>query len=85
MTDLSGIALKSTLDIDAVRAHLKAMSDAELLAFGKQMHELVYPLSHGPDGKSVVCAFSIQLEEARKELKSRRKYGSPKTRGPLPR
>jgi hypothetical protein len=28
----------------------------ELLAFGKQMHRLVYPLTYGPDGRPSVLA-----------------------------
>jgi hypothetical protein len=36
------------------------MSDADLLAFGEQMRQLVYPLRYGPDGKPSVSAFSIQ-------------------------
>jgi hypothetical protein len=42
------------------------MSQDELLAFGWEMHELVYPLSYGFYGKPVVSAFSIQLDEARR-------------------
>jgi len=33
------------------------MTDAELLAFGKQMHELCYPLTYEGDGKPSVSAF----------------------------
>ena len=49
------------------------MSEDELLAFGWQMHELVYPLRYGFDGKPVVSLFSIQLDEARKEWRRRLK------------
>jgi hypothetical protein len=48
------------------------MSDADLLAFGKQMRELVYPLTYGSDGKPSVSAFSIQLGEARAEWRRRK-------------
>jgi len=51
------------------------MSEDELLAFGWQMHEPVYPLRYGFDGKPVVCAFSIRLDEARKEWRRRRLNG----------
>ena len=51
-------------DLDTLRARLHSMSDAESTAFGKQMHELVYPLTYGSNGKPSVSAFSIQLEEA---------------------
>ena len=47
------------------------MSDDELIVFGKGMRRLVYPLAHGYDRKPVVCAFSIELEEARTEWRRR--------------
>ena len=43
---------------------IRQMTEGELLAFGRQMHDLVYPLSYGGDGKPQVSAFSIQLDEA---------------------
>lgn len=43
------------------------MTDDELVAFGKQMRELVYPLTYDCDGKPSISAFSIQLDEARAE------------------
>jgi hypothetical protein len=61
-----------SVDLDAIRAGLQNMNEAELLAFGKQMRELVYPLTYGSDGKPSVSAFSIQLEEARAEWRRRR-------------
>jgi hypothetical protein len=73
--DLSHLSLRESVDLDAIRARLAAMSDAELIAFGKQMRGLVYPLTYGGDGKTVVCAFSIQLSEARAEWRRR----NPKT------
>jgi hypothetical protein len=75
MADLS-IAFRQSENIDALRDRLSKMSGDELLAFGWQMHELVYPLRYGFDGKPVVCWFSIQLDEARKEWRRRR---HPKT------
>jgi hypothetical protein len=65
-------AFDNEVDLDELRGRLRRMSDAELVAFGKQMHELVYPLSYGFNGKPVVCAFSIQLDEARSEWRRRR-------------
>jgi hypothetical protein len=43
------------------------MSDDELLSFGQQLRDLVYPLTYGADGKPSVSAFSIQLDHARRE------------------
>jgi hypothetical protein len=45
------------------------MNDADLLALGRQMRSLVYPLTY--DGKPSVSAFSIQLEEAGAEWRRR--------------
>jgi hypothetical protein len=64
-------ALGISVDLDALRGRLQAMSDAELAAFGKQMRELVYPLTYDGDGKPSVSAFSIQLDEARAEWRRR--------------
>lgn len=41
MTDLSRIGLDSTFDLDALRARLSAMTEEQLLDFGKRMHNLV--------------------------------------------
>ena len=60
------------LDLVALRARLQKMTDAELLAFGRQMRSLVYPLTYGGDRKPPVSAFSIQLDEARAEWRRRR-------------
>jgi hypothetical protein len=69
--DLSHLSLRESVDVDAIRARLAAMSDAELIAFGKQMRGLVYPVSYGGDGKPTVSAFSVQLSEARAEWRRR--------------
>jgi|SRR5271167_2556555 len=55
------------VDLDALRTHLQAMTDAELIAFGKQMRSLVYPLRYDGDGKPMVTSFAISLAEARAE------------------
>ena len=47
------------------------MSDDELIVFGKQMRNLVYPFRYGFNRKPVVSAFSIQLDEARTEWRQR--------------
>jgi hypothetical protein len=62
---------KISLDLDALRTRLQAMTDDELLAFGNQMHSLVYPRTYDGDGKPSESAFSIQLEEARGEWRRR--------------
>ena len=69
--DLSAIAFDTAIDVEAIRARIRTMSDAELTAFGKQMRGLVYPLRYGGDGKPVKCAFSMQLDEARAEWRRR--------------
>ncbi len=46
---------------------LRVMSDDELLAFGKQMRDLLHPLIYAADGKPSVSAFSIQQDEVRRE------------------
>lgn len=58
--------------IEQLRARLHSMTDGELVAFGKQMRALVYPLTYGPDGQPSVSAFSLQLEEARAEWRRRK-------------
>jgi hypothetical protein len=47
------------------------MDDAELVKLGKEMANLVYPLTYGSDTKPSVSAFSIQLDEARAEWRRR--------------
>jgi hypothetical protein len=64
-------ALGIHVDLDALHARLQAMSDNDLLAFGKQMHKLCYPLTYDGEGKPSVSAFSIQLDEAREEWRRR--------------
>ena len=63
--------LEIFVDVNALRARLRAMMDVALLAFGKQMHALCYPLTYARDGKPSVSAFSIQLDEARAEWRRR--------------
>lgn len=60
-------AQRYQVDAEALRVRLRGMSDAELLELGKAMHDLVYPLRYGGDGKPSVSTFSIQLDEARLE------------------
>jgi len=69
--DLGGLAGESPCDVDALRGRLGKMTDTELLAFGKEMRGLVYPLTYGFDGKPTVAAFSIQLDERRAEWRRR--------------
>jgi hypothetical protein len=66
-------SLSISVDLEALRVRLEKMSDGELLAFGKEMRELVYPLTYDYRGKPNVSAFSIQLEQARAEW--RRRHG----------
>lgn len=69
--DLSDIASNHAVDVDAIRARLRKMSDADLTTFGKQMRGLVYPMTYDHHGKPSVTAFSIQLNEARTEWRRR--------------
>lgn len=66
--------LENSVDVDGLRARLRAMTDAELLTFGKQMHDLVYPLTYDHRGRPSVSTFSLQLDEARDEWRRRRAY-----------
>ena len=68
-------ALSNSVNLDLLRERLRRMSDADLIAFGKQMRGLVYPLTYGGDGKAQVSAFSIQLDEARAEWRRRHPRG----------
>jgi hypothetical protein len=63
--------LEISVDLGALRIRLGGMNDSELLAFGNQMHHLVYPLTYDGDGKPSASAFSIQLNEARNEWRRR--------------
>ena len=64
-------ALSSSVGVDDLRERLRGMSDVDLVAFGKQMRGLVYPLTYDHHGKPSVTAFSIQLDEARAEWRRR--------------
>jgi hypothetical protein len=48
------------------------MTEAELPAFGKQIHGMIYPRRYDGKGKPTLSAFSIQLDEARAEWRRRR-------------
>jgi hypothetical protein len=59
------------VDLVALRAKLQAMTEPELLTFGKSLHELLYPRRYNGKGKPTVSSFSIQLDEARVEWRRR--------------
>jgi hypothetical protein len=65
--------LDNSVDLAALRLRLQKMTDDELIAFGKQVRDLVYPLRYGFNGQPAVSAFSIQLDEARLEWLRRHK------------
>lgn len=69
-------ALGISIDFDALRGRLRAMTDDELLAFGKQMRSLVYPLTYDGKGRPQVSAFSVQLDAARGEWRRRHRKSS---------
>jgi hypothetical protein len=64
-------AFGESVDLVALRAKLEAMSESELIAFGKQMRGLCYPITYDGGGRPTVSAFSIQLDEARAEWRRR--------------
>lgn len=64
-------ALGVSVDLEALRVRLRVMTDDELLAFGRQMRGLVYPLTYDGKGRPQVSTFSIQLDEARAEWRRR--------------
>jgi hypothetical protein len=55
----------TTLDVDALRARLRKMSDEELREFGKAARYMVSPGANM--GKTPLPTFVLQLEEARAE------------------
>jgi len=59
--------LEPSVDLDALRTRLQAMSDDELVKFGNKMKKLVYPRTYDGNGKPTVSACSTQLSEARDE------------------
>jgi hypothetical protein len=73
--DMSGLAKESPVDLEELRSRLGKMTDAELIVFGKEMRELVYPLTYDYRGKPSVSAFSIQLREAQDEWRRRQPAG----------
>jgi hypothetical protein len=67
----------SGLNIDELRSRLHAMTDSELLQFGKASRWLCEPKNnHGRPPQGV---FVFQLEEARAEWRRRHPKTSPET------
>jgi hypothetical protein len=61
----------ATLDVDALRARLRKMSDEELREFGKAARYMVSPTAN--TGKPPLQTFVLQLEEARAEWRRRQR------------
>jgi hypothetical protein len=59
----------ANLDIDALRARLRKMSDKELREFGEAAKYMISPKANM--GKPPLPAFVLQLEEARAEWRRR--------------
>jgi hypothetical protein len=59
----------TNLDVYALRARLRKMSDKELREFGKAARYMVSPTANM--GKPPLPAFVLQLEEARAEWRGR--------------
>jgi hypothetical protein len=72
MQNSIGFANDSSLDLELLRVRLRNMPDADLMLFGEQMRELVYPLTYDFRSEPSVSAFSIQLLEARAGWRRRR-------------
>lgn len=70
-SDLSHLSRPSVFDVEAVCAKLRELSDADLIAFGKEMRGIVFPRTYDGDGKPQVSAFSIQWDLARAEWRAR--------------
>ena len=68
-------AFNDSVNLEALRVRLAAMTEAELIAFGRLMRSLVYPRTYDGYGRVQVSAFSIQLDEARAEW--RRRHSRP--------
>ena len=62
MYDLAG---ENELDLDALRARLRSLSDRELLWFGRAARYMCWPAAN--QGKEPRQVFVIQLREAEKE------------------
>jgi hypothetical protein len=62
-----------SIDLDELRARLRKMSDADLLAFGKAARNMCSPAANL--GKPPRHVFVVQLQEARAEWR-RRKDGA---------
>jgi len=58
-----------TLDVDALRARLRKMSDEDLRKFGQAARYMVSPTANM--GKPPLPTFVLQLEEARTEWRRR--------------
>jgi hypothetical protein len=61
------------VDLDELRARLRKMTDAELIAFGKAARYMCSPAANL--GKPPREVFVMQLKEARAEWRRRRKGG----------
>jgi hypothetical protein len=76
MTELSDLPTESPIDLNHLRARLRAMSDRELLKFGRAALSACTPQANSDKPPSEV--FVLQLDEARAEVKRRK--GAKKNR-----
>ena len=63
------IQIQGEIDLERLRARLRAMTDAQLRPFGKAAKYMVSPYANM--GKPPLPAFVIQFEEARAEWRRR--------------
>jgi hypothetical protein len=68
MYDLAG---ESELDLEALRAKLRSMSDRELLRFGRAARDMCSAFAN--HGKAPRREFEIQLREAENEWRHRQR------------
>jgi len=73
MSNLSGIAIQTDIDLEQLRARLRKMTDTELRRFGKAAKFMCSPGANL--GKPPRECFVIQLEEARAEWRRRKSVG----------
>jgi hypothetical protein len=79
--DLSHLAEASAIDVDAIRARLRKLSDAELIRYGQNCAFLCSPKQNF--GKPPLEVWTVQLDEARAEWRRRQSslvYGGDQKR-----
>jgi hypothetical protein len=68
-SDLSRLASNAAVDLDAIRARLRSLSDVQLIEYGKSCRHLCSPKANF--GKPPLEVWTVQLNEARSEWRRR--------------